>query len=115
MNRKVIYIAGPFRGETAWDVEQNIRRAEEAALYVAKCGHVALCPHTMNRFFNGTLTDDYWIEATLELLQRCDAILLLDGWTNSEGARGEYAAARERNMPWFVDDVSLSLWLEKVE
>lgn len=26
---KKIYIAGPYRGSNAWDVEQNIRMAEE--------------------------------------------------------------------------------------
>lgn len=28
---KLLYIAGPFRGANSWEMEQNIRRAEEVA------------------------------------------------------------------------------------
>lgn len=91
--RCVLYIAGPFRAANAWLVEQNVRRAEEAALRAAELGWVPLCPHSMTRFFDGTLTDEYWLAATLELLRRCDAILMLPGWQGSAGARAEHAEA----------------------
>lgn len=96
---KVIYIAGPFRGSNAWAVECNIRRAEKVAFEVAEMGLVPLCPHTMTRFFNGTLTDAYWLAATMELLRRCDAILLLPCWQSSSGSVAERAEARRLGLP----------------
>ncbi len=35
---KCVYIAGPFRGETSWEVEKHIRHAEELAYEVARLG-----------------------------------------------------------------------------
>lgn len=111
---KVVYIAGPFRAKTAWQVEQNVRRAEEAALEVARLGAVPLCPHTNTRFFDGELTDDFWLDGTVELLIRSDAILMVDGWRESAGATREYYTACERRMPVFFVDYLAALedWLD---
>jgi hypothetical protein len=86
---RVIYVAGPFRGKTPWDVERNVRRAEEIAYWVSCQGAVALCPHSMYRFFDKTLTDEFWLAATLELATRSDVLFLVPGWTGSEGSLGE--------------------------
>jgi hypothetical protein len=92
---KVVYIAGPFRGPNAWEVEKNIRRAEELAFEVNSLGGcIALCPHTNTRFFSGTLTDEFWLEGTKELLRRCDAVAFTADWKRSVGARDELRLAR---------------------
>lgn len=92
----IVYIASKFRGATPWDVEQNIRRAEEAALQVARAGHVPLCPHTMYRHFDKALPDEFWLAATIALLERCDAILMLPGWESSRGACAELERAQSK-------------------
>lgn len=109
-----VYVAGPYRAKSGWLVELNIRRAEMVAFQVAECGAVPVCPHTMFRFFNGTQTDGFWINATLELLKRCDAILLLNDWEYSEGSRGERDYALKHNMPIFYqhDLSALYHWLK---
>lgn len=111
---KVVYVAGPFRGQTPWDVECNIRKAEEVAFEVARLGAMPLCPHTMTRYFDRQCTDEFWLEGTLELLRRCDAILLLEGWEASVGSRGELQEAQRLNLPIFfkVDTWgSFTFWL----
>lgn len=107
---KVVYIAGPFRGANAWEVEQNIRRAEEYAFKVWGMGMAALCPHTNTRFFDGTLTDDIWLEGTKELLRRCDAMYVLPGWTESAGTKGEMVVAEEMGIPQFYIFATLCRW-----
>lgn len=67
---RVVYIAGPFRAENAWEIEQNIRRAEEAALELWRAGAAVLCPHTNTRYFQGAAPDHVWLEGDLELLRR---------------------------------------------
>lgn len=96
---KVVYIAGPFRGPNSWAVEQNIRNAENMAFEVASAGCMPLCPHTMTRFFNGTLTDEFWLGGALDLLRRCDAILLLPGWWGSVGSVAERVEAIRIGLP----------------
>lgn len=107
----VVFIAGPFRGETAWEVERNIRRAEDLAFEVAVAGAMPLCPHTNTRFFDGTLTDEFWLDGTMELLRRCDAVIMTDDWKRSSGARAEKAEAARIGIPVFENLGALIEWL----
>jgi hypothetical protein len=86
---KVVYVAGPYRAPDAWRVEQNIRAAEEVAFEVAKLGHSYICPHTNARYFDGTLTAQFWIDMTMQLMLRCDGVVLAPGWEDSAGSLGE--------------------------
>lgn len=107
----VVYIAGKFRADTPWKVEQNIRVAEEHALAVWKMGVVALCPHTNTRFFDKSLPDEAFLKGTLELLYRSDVVLAIPGWDDREGATAEVLKAQDRGMPVFFSLESLSQWL----
>lgn len=98
---KLAYIAGPYRGETSWHVESNIRTAENFGMEVAELGAVPVIPHTMYRFWHGTLDDRFWLDATLDLLRRCDAILLCLGWGMSEGSTAEKAEAERLGLRIF--------------
>lgn len=86
---KVIYIAGKYRGPNAWAIEQNIRAAEEVAARVWAMGMVALCPHANARHMEGVTTDEHMLAGTLELLRRCDAVVMVPNWRDSAGARAE--------------------------
>ena len=108
---QVVYIAGPFTGKTAWDVEQNVRRAEILALEVARLGAMPLCPHTNTRFFYGQCDEEFWYAGTMELLCRCDAVFMVPGWEHSKGATTERACAIELGIPVFHGVHGLSNWL----
>lgn len=108
---KVVFIAGPFRAPTPWGVEQNIRAAEEAALQVWSLGAAALCPHTNTRFFDRALPDEIFLAGTRLLLSRCDAMLVVGNWKDSEGTREEINWASNRNIPKFFHIEDLSRWL----
>lgn len=90
---KVVYIAGPFRASSGWEIEQNIRRAECLALEVWRAGFAVICPHTNTRFYSGAAPDEIWLEGDLELLRRCDAVLLLPKWRESSGTCAEVTEA----------------------
>lgn len=99
---RLVYIAGPFRGSHAWEIECNIRRAETLALGVARMpGLFPVCPHTMGRYYSGAAPDEVWLEGDLELLRRCDAVLLVPGWERSSGTRAEVAEAHRLSIPVF--------------
>jgi hypothetical protein len=122
MSRPLIYIAGPFRAPTAWEIENNIRDAERWGLVIAKLGAVPVIPHSMYRFFHGSLPDEFWLEATLTFLRSCDALLVVDyheaaRWRTSDGTVGEVEEMRRLTRPRFflgdLVDGSLAEWIKQ--
>lgn len=90
---KVIYVAGPFRAKNSWQMEQNIRLAEEVALKLWGLGAAVICPHANTRFFQGYYPDGVWLLGDLEILDRCDGIVLCGDWQRSAGSVAEHAYA----------------------
>jgi len=109
---KVVYIAGPFRAPNAWERENNIREAETLGFEVAKLGAMPDIPHAGTRFFDGTLTPEFWLAGTLEKMRRCDAVLLTPRWRESEGACMEVDEAERLEMPIFDNLDDLQEWLK---
>jgi nucleoside 2-deoxyribosyltransferase len=83
--------------------------AASAGLVIASLGHVPVIPHTMYKTMDRTLDDIYWLEATMQLLLKCDAVVLLDGWEESQGTLMEIEEAESRGIPVY-DDVEH--WME---
>ena len=108
---KVVYVAGRFRADTHWEIVQNVRNAEAYALTVWRNGGAALCPHLNTANFQGAAPDEVWIEGTLELLRRCDALLTVPGYTSSKGTLGEIDEAKRLGIPVFHVIGNLVEWL----
>lgn len=98
---RVVYIAGPFRAPTQWGIVENTRNAERWGKVVAEAGGMPLIPHANTQHFHGLQTEAFWVEGTLELLRRCDALLLIPGWVASMGAVGERDEAERLTIPIF--------------
>lgn len=109
---KVIFIAGPFRAPTTWQVELNIRKAEALALEVWRAGYAAICPHTNTRFFDKELPDEVWLNGIHEILRRCDGMILVKG-PISEGMKAEINVAKETLIPIFKDISALKFAMER--
>ena len=111
---KIVYVAGPFTADSTWEVEQNVRRAEQMGLEVARLGAMPLIPHTNTRFFHGVsgVSGSFWYRGTLELLLRSDAMVVCGDWESSKGSKAELAACDKHDIPffWTLDD--LRVWLE---
>jgi hypothetical protein len=116
---KLVYVAGPFRSmnqngkSNAWGVQSNIMAAMKLALEVWKLGHAALCPHANTMFFQDAdgCADEVWLEGDLEMLKRCDAVLVTPDWQRSSGARKEVLEACEAGIPVFQTLEALKVWL----
>ena len=94
---KLVYIAGKYRANTEWGLEQNIRQAEDAAIKLWQQGYVVFCPHKNTAHFGGVCPDSVWLDGDLEILKRCDVIYMLKGWRNSKGATAELELAKKLN------------------
>jgi hypothetical protein len=108
---KVVYVAAPFRGPHAWAIESNVRIAEQAGFEVAKLGAMPLIPHTNTRFFHGALSDQFWLDGTLALMYKCDAVLFTGDWEKSSGCREEHRQCQLRGIPIFYSLDDLQVWL----
>lgn len=94
----IVYIAGPYRAKTTYLIEQNINKAKALALEVWKKGHIAVCPHANTAHFDGELPDFVWLNGAIEIMKRCDAVVLVEGWENSAGTIKEIEATKEVNI-----------------
>jgi hypothetical protein len=95
---EVLYIAGKYRAKTAWELEQNIRLAELRALHWARQGYAVICPHKNTAHMDGSLPDEYWLAATMEMMRRCDVVVMIPNWHESAGALKEHAEALRLGM-----------------
>ena len=85
-----VYISGKITGLPLADAIGNFQEAEQR---LKRAGF-----KTFNPFNNGLDIDAPYEEhmrADLKALETCDAIYLMDNWTNSKGARAEYEKALE--------------------
>lgn len=100
---KVIYVCGPYRSPdgSEWEVETNIRRAEQWALSLWQSGAVALCPHKNSSRFGGACEDEVWLFGGIELLKRSDGVAVIPHSERSLFTQVERLIAVELGIPVF--------------
>lgn len=98
---RLVYIAGPYTAPTRCGIAANVQRAREVADRVNRAGAFAVCPHLLGDGIEDSGDAEFWYEGTLEVMRRCDAVVLVPGWKNSSGAIKEEAEATARGMPVF--------------
>lgn len=97
---RVAYVSGPYRSLAGPNgIWENIQRARTIALELWKRGYAAICPHQNTMMFDGACPDDVWLEGDLEILQRCDLIVVCPGWEISRGTLAEIALASQLGIP----------------
>ena len=100
---KVAYIVGPYRSDSAGGIHRNIQSARKVALKWWKNGYAVICPHLNTAFFDGECEDHVWLDGDIEILKRCDTIVMIDGWKNSSGSVKEYDIAIEYGLEIHYD------------
>lgn len=108
---KLVYVAGPYRAPTTWEVEQNIQRARRLGAEVAKVGAYPVIPHSNTSHFDGLASDELWLGGTIELMRRCDAVIFAPDWGTSRGSRMERDEAKRLHLPHFDTVRALVDWL----
>lgn len=105
-----VYISGPIRGYELEERKETFRCAQMALLGMGLVG--------VNPFENGlpdNRPDEEHLRMDLKMLLDCDAILMLDGWGKSVGARLELSVACHCGMPVMHTRDSLRLISAKEE
>jgi len=106
---KLAYISGPYRAETPHGIVENIRNAEAVAIELWRMGYAVICPHKNTALLDGACDDDVWLEGDLEMLRRCDVVVVLPKWVESEGTMDEIEEAMLNDIPrrYWPDDAGV--------
>lgn len=97
----LVYVSGPYTANESGTIEEHVDRAENIAIELWRKGHAVICPHS-NTHFSGKKVDlawNTWIEGDLNMIARCDAMVLTEDWETSQGARIERQYALNLGIP----------------
>jgi hypothetical protein len=120
---KLLYVAGPLRSKDgAWGVHRNLEAARAIARQLWMMGYAVICPHANSAHMDGPWTetncagvpcgpvDHIFINGDLEMVRRCDLLVMMPNWQTSEGATIEQKHALSQGIPvyqWPEDAVLL--------
>jgi|SRR5215831_4027176 len=105
----LVLVAGPYRSGTNGSpqkIRQNLHRLESFALGIYKAGHIPLIGEWValplaeqagSTKAGDAISEQYLYPVAGRLLERCDAVLRIDG--ESKGADEDVRIARERGLP----------------
>ena len=112
-DRMMILIAGPYRSGTNDDPQKmaaNLHRLEAASYPIFKAGHIPMIGEWVavpiwnvagGKSVGDAIYDEVFYPTAGRLIERCDAILRLEG--ASSGADNDVRLARERGIPVYYD------------
>ncbi len=99
---KLVYIAGPFRG-SYFVKRSNIKKARNLSIKLWEAGVPNICPHTNSGFLDSPETDKIILPADIEIMKRCDAVVVLKDWLESTGTRTELIEAYNSDIPIYFN------------
>lgn len=95
-----VYLSHPYTG----DEKKNRLKARQIAAQIASVYPGIAIVNPLDALQYATMTElsyDEILKIDIELLSRCDAILMAGDWEHSRGCRREARAAYEQGIPTF--------------
>lgn len=105
----MFYICSPYRG-TDKEIERNIKYAQEITREMLLFPDCSICPITPHLYITKCLDDSIpaerqkGLEVALELLSKCEAVVVGQKYGISEGMAAEIAEANRKGIPVFYRD-----------
>ena len=101
----MIYLASPYTHPDRGVLEQRFRAVCQVASDMLRTGKLVFSPighsHPITEHGGAPDTWDFWRGVDLEILARCDEVIVLKlpGWDESRGVQAEVATARKLGKP----------------
>ena len=90
-----IYISGKISG---CPVREYLLRFSKAEQMLRAAGNEVINPASIGLMFPESFRHSDYMDIDIMLLSKCDAIYMLNGWEESEGARQEHEFAEEEGL-----------------
>ena len=91
---KVYYLAHPYRD----NIRKNHRKCSKIYIELVKKGYILCCPVIRPKWVNRRMSHEFWYEYDLELVRKCDGIILCPGYIHSYGCMLELQEAFRLNL-----------------
>ena len=103
---KVVYVAGAMSADNLPTMLENIHRGVQLASEALEAGYAPFCPHldVAYKLLRGEdlcVPVNIFYEYSMEILTRCDYILVCAKSNNSVGTKAELEKALELGLPIF--------------
>ncbi|WLT32264.1 DUF4406 domain-containing protein [Geothrix sp. PMB-07] len=94
------YLSGPMSAEDALTRNRHRFAALEASTLLWEAEVLHYCPHANSPIIgNSDVGYESWMAMDLEVIRRCDYLLMIDGWNNSPGCLREMNVALNLHLP----------------
>src|SRR3990167_4416251 len=109
---RLIYVAGKYKADTQEGVAENIHHAARVGFELWEKGWAVITPH-LNTTFSGIAEfaeiqmKSMWLWGDLRIVEACDAIIMLDNWKDSNGAKVEKAYAEYLGKEIFYEEMGI--------
>lgn len=104
MSIPLIYVAGAYKGDTV----ANTAKAEEISIALIRNKWNVFTPHKntfgYEKYEDHELSESTWISMDLGMLERCDALYVINNWRESLGTQTEICFADEHGIPTFWEE-----------
>lgn len=102
---RMVYVAGKFNGRTQLERREHVTEAVRCAAWLIHClgdlGAYPVVPHGTGEHLYGIGEEPLHYAGTLELMRRCDAVIMVPDWQKSKGAVAEFEEAKRLGLPVF--------------
>ncbi len=94
----IVYLSGCY---TNGNTEENIAAARKVAIELWEKKYTVLAPHLNTAHFEKDCKCEYedYLRGDFELIARCDAVIMLQGWNLSGGSTRERKYAEQLGVP----------------
>jgi hypothetical protein len=97
----LVFVSGAYRSSEQYGVDNNIEAARKVGIALWEAGHTAFVPHLNTAHFevDCKVTDADYLTGDLNILSRCDAVVMVPGWETSKGSVAEREYATKNDIP----------------
>ena len=103
MTNTIVYVCGPYSNVDHIEVCNNISRARATAQCLWASGYAVICPHMNSAHLDGVISYSKFAKAYINIMLRCDAVFVIDGWESSFGSIEEIKAAKVAGIPIYYN------------
>jgi hypothetical protein len=115
--RVQVYIAGPITNSDPLKYMANLRRGIEVTTKLVKAGFAPVCTFANFTYFllDPTIEREELLSCDRTLVRSSRAILVLDGWKNSDGTKSEINLALGEGIEVFYEayDINEAIYVMK--